>query len=250
MPQLAEMLARPRSGWAGWLFCFGKRAATPYSEQIGWRVLVACLALEGIARPYVRNELRSLGFGAARTGPLAIACCMLVLALGLTAIFVRLPFSRIGLYGWRQWTLSEKLFLPQIIAVSLVAFTLAQWSELASLPNDADWIRGTMVVFIGQMLWGFYQEYVYRGLLQTELVRRWGAVTGIVSSNLIFTFGPLHSYHFAHAIEHPNHLFIFAAIFAIGLYFGILFQRSGNLWIIAVVHGIGDFFIDGLAGMR
>jgi membrane protease YdiL (CAAX protease family) len=175
---------------------------------------------------------------------------VLVLALGLTAIFVRLPFSRIGLYGWRQWTLSEKLFLPQIIAVSLVAFTLAQWSQLASLPNDADWIRGTMVVFIGQMLWGFYQEYVYRGLLQTELVRRWGAVTGIVTSNLIFTFGPLHSYHFSHAIEHPSHLLIFAAIFAIGLYFGILFQRSGNLWIIAVVHGIGDFFIDGLAGMR
>lgn len=33
------------------------------------------------------------------------------------------------------------------------------------------------------------------------------------------------------------------AIFAIGLFFGILFHRSGNLWIVAILHGIGNAYI-------
>ena len=35
---------------------------------------------------------------------------------------------------------------------------------------------------------------------------------------------------------------MFASIFAIGL-FGLLFKRSGNLWIVAVIHGIGDAYV-------
>ncbi len=104
----------------------------------------------------------------------------------------------------------------------------------------------TMVILAWQMIWGFYQEYLYRGLLQTELVRRWGAVAGILVSNLLFTFGPLHAYHLWIGVNAPSHLFIFVAIFAIGLYFGVLFQSSKNLWIIGILHGLGDFFIDGL----
>jgi membrane protease YdiL (CAAX protease family) len=66
-------------------------------------------------------------------------------------------------------------------------------------------------------------------------------------SNLIFTFGPLHFYHFAAAQKDPSHLWIFAGIFSIGLYFAMVFRRSGNLWIIAITHGLGDCFLDGLA---
>lgn len=108
----------------------------------------------------------------------------------------------------------------------------------------------TILVFALQMIWGFYQEYVYRGLLQTELVRRWGGARGILVSNLLFTFGPLHAYHFWSAAGNPAHLWIFVAIFAIGLYFGVLFHRSRNLWMIGLLHGVGDFFMDGLAMIR
>ncbi len=41
-------------------------------------------------------------------------------------------------------------------------------------------------------------------------------------------------------------LWIFAAIFSMGLFFATLFQRSGNLWIIGIMHGVGDWFMDGL----
>jgi membrane protease YdiL (CAAX protease family) len=44
---------------------------------------------------------------------------------------------------------------------------------------------------------------------------------------------------------------MFASIFAIGLFFGVLFKRSGNLWIVAVIHGIGNaYIVSGLASAR
>jgi len=30
------------------------------------------------------------------------------------------------------------------------------------------------------------------------------------------------------------------------MYFAVLYHRSGNLWITGILHGVGDFFIDGL----
>ena len=38
---------------------------------------------------------------------------------------------------------------------------------------------------------------------------------------------------------------MFGAIFAIGLFFGVLFRRSGNVWIVAVIDGIGNAYIVG-----
>jgi membrane protease YdiL (CAAX protease family) len=36
---------------------------------------------------------------------------------------------------------------------------------------------------------------------------------------------------------------MFAAIFLIGLFFGVLYRRSGNLWIVGVLHAIGNAYI-------
>ena len=98
-------------------------------------------------------------------------------------------------------------------------------------------------VFVPYLFYGFYQEVVYRGMLQSELVRRWGALAGILAANVLYTFGPLHWNYWS-----PVNLPMFAAIFAIGLFFGILFHRSGNLWIVAIMHGIGNAYIVGSLG--
>ena len=95
-------------------------------------------------------------------------------------------------------------------------------------------------VFVPYFFFGFYQEVVYRGMLQSELVRRWGALAGVLVSNALYTFGPLHWYYFF-----PLRVPMFLSIFAIGLFFGILFKRSGNLWMVAIMHGIGNAYIVG-----
>ena len=81
---------------------------------------------------------------------------------------------------------------------------------------------------------------MYRGILQTALVSRMGALAGILVGNLLYTFGPLHFHYFFHTALPVRML---GAIFAIGLFFAVLFHRSRNLWIVATFHGLGTAFI-------
>src|SRR6202163_3513554 len=86
------------------------------------------------------------------------------------------------------------------------------------------------------LLWGMVQEFLYRGWLQTELTRRFGAIVGLLVANVAFTFGPLHlNYLIGPGGVRWGGL---AAVFGIGLFFGIVYYRSGNLWIPAVLHGL------------
>ena len=73
------------------------------------------------------------------------------------------------------------------------------------------------------------------------LTTRTGAPIGILLANVLYTFGPLHWNYFASraSLAVP----MFAGIFAIGLFFGILFKRSGNLWIVGTFHAIGNAYI-------
>ena len=224
--------------WSGYLLVFDKQnQPAAYPKNAGIRLLGACLVLEGLIRPSIRAGLRGLGSAMSMWTTLAYVSDMLIAAVALTRFVIRVPFPSIGIHGWKQWEKSEKWFFPQIMVLASVCFVVPLWSELALLPKQPDWLRNTLVIFAGQMIWGFYQEYVYRGLLQTELVRRCGRVVGILAANLIFTFGPLHAYHFWIAAEDPGHWLIFVSIFATGLYFGVL-------------HGLGDFFLDGIAKLR
>ena len=198
-------------------------------------------------RPLFAAGARWLTIADRNWWPLIKVSFLTVLVCGLVVYFAGVRLSQLGLYSWLRWSKTEKFYFLQILPVSIIVFSFFTSASLKALwarPNL--WAIG-LVIFAQQMIWGFYQELLYRGLLQTELVRRWGSLTGILVSNLVFTFGPLHAYHFLAAQKNPSHLWIFAAIFSIGLLFAILYKRSGNLWIIGFMHGLGDWFLDGLA---
>jgi membrane protease YdiL (CAAX protease family) len=245
-----QPIGKMRSIWSGYLFRFDKLPGAAYADGTGARLLFVCVLLEGLIRPSLGVALRRLGIAGDFWGVLVPVSCILVLALVLTTHWIRLPLQRIGIYRWRYWGSAERWFFPQILAISALCFIVAVQKELSAIADRPEWFETILMVFAGQMIWGFYQEYVYRGLLQTELVRRCGTWPGILASNLLFTFGPLHAYHFSRALENPWHLAIFAAIFAIGLYFSVLFLRSGNLCIVGALHGLGDFFLDGVAKLN
>ena len=96
-------------------------------------------------------------------------------------------------------------------------------------------------LFVPYLVFGFYQEVVCRGMVQTELSRRWGAVAGVLVANVIYTFGPLHWVYFASPLRSAAPMFL--AVFLIGLFFGVVFARSGNLWLVSVFHAIGNAYI-------
>ena len=233
--------------WRGQLFLFDKPQATSYSSKQGTRILAVFVFLEFALRPLLRVGAKRWGIAGRPWWLLLEMSLLVVLATWFVVWFSRVRLSQLGLYSWSRWSQTERLYLPQIVVISVAVFSFFVSAELNALWSRRDLWKIGLWVFVPQMIWGFYQEFLYRGLLQTEFVRRWGALSGILASNLIFTLGPLHAYHFALARANPPHLWIFAAIFSIGVFFAVLFKRSGNLWIVALLHGLGDWFIDGLS---
>ena len=141
-----------------------------------------------------------------------------------------------GLRRFADWTLRERLYLLEVAPLAAVLFAIVFANRLLAL-LDKHGFAGFLVfsVFTG-FLWGILQEFLYRGWLQTELTRRFGAMAGLLVANLAFTFGPLHvDYLLEPAGVRWGGL---AAVFGIGLFFGIVYYRSGNLWIPAVLHGL------------
>ncbi len=233
--------------WRGQLFLFDKPRGAAYSSREGYKLLLVVLLSEVIVRPLFGAGARWLTIAGRAWWPLLELSLLTGLTCWLVVNFARVRLSQVGLDSWSRWSKTEKFYFLQIIPIAVAVFSFFTFADLKMLWARPHLWKIGLFVFVPKMIWGFYQEFLCRGVLQTELVRRWGSAAGILGSNLIFTFGPLHAYHFRSTFANPSHLWIFAATFAIGLLFAIIFKRSGNLWIVGVMHGIGDWFIDGLA---
>ena len=215
-----------------------------YAPAAGLRLLAVFVLLEGVIGPR-QALLTFIGLP-----PLAM---WVRVPLQLTAALLLIRFAasvrlrEIGLYGWRCWSASEKAYL-QMIPLALVIFAVVTAGRLRALA-DSGLTPAAALTLISEVAWGFYQEVMYRGILQTELVRRWGVAPGILVSNTAYTFGPLHVYYWS-TYQASQVWTMFGLVFAIGLFFALLFHRSGNLWLPAVLHGIGDVFLTGLGSFR
>ena len=218
--------------WRGHLFLFDKAAApATHSYSAGTRLLIYTLLLEALRVAFNATPL-----------PLSIRA-PLYLALALLAIErgARVTWSDIGFRRWRDWNRTEKSYFVQVVIIASVVFGSVFAAGLKAQLGGPDAASVIGLVFVPLLCLGFYQEIVYRGMLQTELVRRCGPAAGILLANVLYTFSPGHYDYFSAppAVAVP----MFAAIFAMGLVFGVIYRRSGNLWIVAVMHALGNAFI-------
>ena len=220
----------------GHVLLFDKRSASQYDASTGARLLFIAFVVEAFRLVVVRWLHPAL--------PLWILVMLLLAsALLLVRFAAPLNLSRIGLYPWGEWHPVERSYFVQLLVIANIVFPLVFAGRLRLILTQPSALSTVWNVFVPYLFFGFYQEVVYRGILQSELVRRWGAFIGILLANVLYTFGPLHWNYFSArgSVAVP----MFASIFAIGLFFGILFRRSGNLWIVAVIHGIGNAYIIG-----
>ena len=215
----------------GHVLFFDRKPGIHHDSFAGIRLLILAVTLEGIRLGLVRWLSPALPL-------LVLVPLLLAIALLSVRFLAGLKFAQIGFRPWREWTATEKSYFVQLLVIANVVFPLVFAARLRAILSQPNALSIVATVFVPYLFYGFYQEVVYRGMLQSELVRRWGAFAGILVANLLYTFGPLHWNHFS-----PVNIPMFASIFAIGLFFGILFRRSGNLWIVAVTHGIGNAYI-------
>lgn len=220
--------------WAhlrGHALLFDHKRAPRYDASLGLRLLSTAVVLEVARLGLVKWFYPALPL-------LGLIPIFLGIALLSIPLVARVRFSQIGFRPWREWSLTEKSYFVQVLVIANVVFPLVFAARLKAILSQPNALSIIASVFVPYLFYGFYQEVVYRGMLQSELVRRWGAFAGVLMANVLYTFGPLHWNHFT-----PMNVPMFASIFAIGLFFGILFHRSGNLWIVAVIHGIGNAYI-------
>jgi uncharacterized protein len=220
--------------WRGHVFLFDReREPVTYGSAAGARLLLIVAGLEAIRLVRQPLQLSIL--------PLGLEVSIyLFLALASTRVFARVTWDQIGFRRWRLWNATEKAYFIEVLVLVNVVFLILFGTRLRAALSDASVLS---TVFVPYLVYGFYQEVLYRGLLQTELVRRWGAWSGILVSNTLYTFGPQHYHYFSSktSIAVP----MFAAIFAIGLVFALVFHRARNLWIVAIMHGFGNAYAVG-----
>ena len=209
-----------------------------YDAAAGTRLLVAFVLVGLVLQPALRALAQAAGLSGERwVGPAIVVTLLVAVVLAMRGL-VRLGGEAIGLHRWEAWTPRERIYAWTVVPLASVAFGIVFRERFALLAETHGWVSLFALTLPTGLLWGTVQELIYRGLLQTELVRRLGGTSGVLLANLAFTFGPLHFKYFELGADAGPRWGVFASIFGIGLLFGVLYRRSGNLWIPALMHGI------------
>jgi membrane protease YdiL (CAAX protease family) len=200
----------------------------------------------------------------------AQACALLSAKL---VTFVALPFwimrSRFA-YRWRD--LAPSGFKPRhvIVMVAMSALFLAFQAVAGRGLRDikAAHVPANVLIFgmpIAFLWWtleaGVVEEFFFRCLLQSRLAARLKSeLGGIVVASLLFGLMHLPGLYLRTGITQeglPPHPPLWMAVgysivitSAAGFVFGVLWSRTRNFALIAVVHGAGDLLPDFLTTMR
>jgi len=210
--------------------------APTYGNAVGIRMLVAFLVVAVGLFFVLRFLAGAAGLRGAPVANLGFVVALLAAFIVAQRAFVRVPMAAVGLRRFADWKLRERLYFFEVVPLATVVFAIVFHRHLLAL-LELHGVGGFLLFSIlTGLLWGMVQEFLYRGWLQTELTRRFGTIVGLLVANVAFTFGPLHlNYLIAPGGVRWGGL---AAVFGIGLFFGIVYYRSGNLWIPAVLHGL------------
>lgn len=217
---------------------FERPERAPYDTAVGTRLLAAFVLVGLVMHPALGALARATGLVPERwVGPAIVGILLLAVGFVMRA-FARLGGGAIGLHRWESWTPRERIYMWTVVPPAAVTFGILFREHIAHLAEIHGPVGLIVVSVPTGLLWGMVQEFIYRGLLQTELTRRLGGTAGVLLANLAFTFGPLHFNYWRLDADAGPRWGMFAVIFGIGLFFGVLYRRSGNLWIPALMHGI------------
>src|SRR5712692_4264868 len=109
--------------WRGQLFLFDRPQAPTYSSREGLKLLLVFLFLEVIVRPLLDAGARWLTIVEHNWWTLMQVSLLTAVVCWLVISFARVHLSQLGLYSWLCWSKTEKLYLLQIVPITIVVFS-------------------------------------------------------------------------------------------------------------------------------
>lgn len=210
--------------------------APTYGNAVGMRVLIAFFVVGVGVFFTLQFVLAALGVRGLPVANLSFVVALLAAFVMAQRAFVDVPMADVGLRRFADWTSRERLYFFQVVPLAAVVFAIVFRDHLLALRGQHELAGFLLFSVLTGLAWGIVQELLYRGWLQTELTRRFGATAGLLAANVAFTFGPLHLNYLVEPTGVRWGGLI--AVFGIGLFFGFVYRRSGNVWIPAVLHGL------------
>jgi len=120
--------------------------------------------------------------------------------------------------------------------VGLYFAVVSKWKPLSRLKNELD--EKVIPIFANckiidlaviAFLAGVSEELFFRGWLQGALISKIGVLAGIVGASVIFGFAHYLSLTYV----------VYAGL--TGIYLGVIYQASGNLYVVMAIHALYDF---------
>ncbi len=130
-----------------------------------------------------------------------------------------------------------------VFAVSFVVNLAGMALQIESSPHaiaEVEAIDPTFYLYlipIMLLIVGPFEELLYRGVIQTRLRESFGAISSIVAASVVFAMIHLPAYGLGTAGV-AELLLALTVIFGGSLVFGGLYEWTGNLTVVALVHGL------------
>ncbi len=189
----------------------------PTARQIDRGILELIAILFALLSPSV---IWSLYFGVESTLQMLP---ILQVASGVMVLLVGVSTGQFGFDGLRG---AKPRYYLEAVAVGCLFFGVALLlSQLVSTVNFLEDLGLPLALFAVALCPAIFEEIAFRGILQGRLITLLGTKTGIAVVAVVFALA--HGVSFASPIH-----------FAIGLYLGVLRQRSGSLAPGMLLHGL------------
>ena len=161
-------------------------------------------------------------------------------------------------YGLSIKNLSFSCKWGALFSLTVVTPPLLALLVLGQLKTTIENVESLMVdIFWYFVMVGFAEELFFRGYIQTRLNETfnkhfrkflgfeveygWGLIITAVIFGVVHIFGGINPFKGTYAI---NPFYVFIAIFAtfFGLLFGVIREKTGDIWACSILHGTWDFF--------
>jgi membrane protease YdiL (CAAX protease family) len=189
------------------------------------------LASAGTGRGIGNSTIQSIGT--------LFATLLLVLVTWRLGWLKPSGFTCLG--GWQVWLLSLVIMVYTCIIYYLSFF--------GSLEPDPGLVRTSagQGIFLRQVVVGFVEEALFRGLLLYALIRVWGATRRGVFASVVATailFGSMHILQLASGNTLPSTLMVIVGATFSGIWMAAIVLRWGTIWPVVLIHAGGNMVVN------